>query len=961
MKLEKALLTILATTLVFCLAHTHAHAHNMRKYDVSSGLSTNSIKGIIQDELGHIWFASTDGLNCFNGKEFKSYGCSYRNSDKDGINALNVLTLLMHRDGRKLWAATQSSSLMLFDPDSEAFREIDLREYCGQHLAPNLCYALAYDRHGRLWTGTDAGIFIYDETGDNVTIYSKDNSTIPTDNIQQVFCDSNGTMWIGCDKGLFKYSQSTGRFTRIKTDKASFSQKEDIHISTINEASGGNLWIGTWNDGLAIFDHSSNTLKSLKPSADKGISSNIRIRSILQVANERLWICSNKGLFKYDIISNRLSQITLSTIHPNDNIYSGLIDREGGIWIGTFFQGVYYLSPRAKQIECYTAQNVSKGLNGSAISSFCEDHDGKMFIASENGGLSVFNHETKEFSCPTVSVRGDNIHALCISGKTLFMGTYSQGLKIADLSSGRIRVMTKTSNPELKSNNIFSLYKSSGSDIFIGTDQGCCTYDLRTGKISPIEHLDGSFIYDIKEDSHDNIWFACYYTGVFRYNRTTGQWKHYTHDGSDPSSLPNDKALSIYVDDMSALWICTEGGGVCRYCPESDGFSPLRLTTGNGPVNLSIVYGVLNDAEGRLWLTSNNGIWVCSPNGEIIRHLTGEDGLQSNQFNFGASYRSSSGKLYLGGVNGFNVISPENIRDADVPPIVTAGISYRYANKEFTFPSTSSHSGEMTLQRKISSFTVRFECLSFVAPHKNQFAYKIDDSEEWTYTAESSVTLLNFPYGKHTIKVRAMNSDGVWSDNEVALHINNLAPVLRSRTAIIIYILLFIAALTAVIIITERTPIQIVFKQRKSEESRENILKIEKNTRRLLNIVNQLVDDKDVGKEITSKNQEWFNHLTRIIQENIQEAEISVEDIAAQLNMSRSSFQRKLKALTGMSPVEFIRITRLKRAAELLSSGNYRINEVSYMVGFNKPSYFSALFKRQFGTLPKDYINKDKP
>lgn len=206
-----------------------------------------------------------------------------------------------------------------------------------------------------------------------------------------------------------------------------------------------------------------------------------------------------------------------------------------------------------------------------------------------------------------------------------------------------------------------------------------------------------------------------------------------------------------------------------------------------------------------------------------------------------------------------------------------------------------------------------------------------------------------------------MNSDGVWSDNEVALHINNLAPVLRSRTAIIIYILLFIAALTAVIIITERTPIQIVFKQRKSEESRENILKIEKNTRRLLNIVNQLVDDKDVGKEVTSKNQEWFNHLTRIIQENIQEAEISVEDIAAQLNMSRSSFQRKLKALTGMSPIEFIRITRLKRAAELLSSGNYRINEVSYMVGFNKPSYFSALFKRQFGTLPKDYINKDKP
>ena len=946
-------------TLILCLMTIlETGAQRARTYDVSSGLSTNSIKSIIQDRQGYIWFGSSDGLNVFNGKEFKSYGCSYHQGNDEKLNSINILTMLQHKDGSRIWVGTQSSSILLFDPKDETFTEYNLGKLSESLPTPNLCYSMAYDKEGQLWIGTDLGIHIYDETRNSFSGLNSQNSNLPSDLIQHVFCDSNGTMWIGSNQGLFKHSPSSGSFRKIKTDRKSFGNRTDIHISTITEGKSGNIWVGTWDKGLAIYDNNSNTLKSLQHASEASDFPKMRIRSILNDTEETLWLCTNIGLFRYDIITGRLSQIVLSTVLPNDNIYSSLKDSEGGIWIGTFFEGIYYFSPRSRQIACYTPLNVSGHLNGCAISSFCEDSDEKIYLASENGGLSLFDPEANEFVETKVKING-NMHALCIHEKTLFAGTYSQGLKIADLKTGHVRTVTKKDTPELQSNNIFSVFRTGDSNIYIGTDLGCTIYNTDDGSFKVVNQLSGSFIYDMDEDKSGNLWFACYYNGIFRYDRQSGEWKHYYHDSSASNPLPHDKTLSIYIDDNDGLWLCTEGGGIYRYSYETDEFSPLTLRYGNSQINLSIVYGILNDSEGNLWVSSNNGIWVCSTEGKVFRHLTHEDGLQSNQYNYGASFRSSAGRLYFGGVNGFNIISPEGIKDSGSKPYVTAKIVYEDKDGETVTSTKSAGSEKVILPRSVSSFSIDFECLSYIAPHKNEFAYKIDHQVEWTYTTESSVTLLNFPYGRHTIKVKARNGDGIWSRNEATLHINNLAPLMKSTGAKIIYILLLIGIIIAAIVISEKTPFEIVFKKQENEESQHNLETIEKNTRRLLNLVNQLVDEKEETTETVPHDQEWFSQLTRLIQENIQETEISVESIAAELNMSRSSFQRKLKALTGLSPLEFIRLTRLKKAAELLSTNKYRVNEVAYMVGFNKPSYFSAMFKKQYGVLPKDFINKN--
>ncbi len=914
-------------------------AQSIRTYDVSSGLSSNSIKAIVQDDMGHIWFATTDGLNVFNGKEFRSYGCSYRAVGKDGISTLNIMTLLLHSDGKKIWAGTQSSYIYLFDPATETFKEVALINDTEGLPTPNLCYSIDYDRDGNLWIGTDHGLYIYNEENDCLNCLSSLNSNLPSNALHTVFCDSNGIIWIGSVKGLLKYNPAAGDFITVKTEKGSFHNGNGLHITTITEDRSGNLWVGTWNQGLAILDRNCDILRAVKPQGDNEFSSQMRVRSILPDTGEILWICTNYGLFRHDIIRNRLTLVELSPNHPNDNIYSSLKDREGGIWIGTFFSGLHYLSPRARQIECYTSHNSGDVLKGSAISAFYEDSDGLIYIASENGGLSLFDPEKKRIQPAEINAPANNLHALCIDGRNLYIGTYAQGIMISDLKTRKITYITQRKYPALPSNNIFSLYKVGNGCIYVGTDQGCAILDEGTCNLYNIGYLTGEFIYDIKEDKRGNLWFASYYNGIFKYDMKSREWVHYIHRADEPSSLPHNKTHSLYIDDSGVIWICTEGGGVCRYNPDDESFHSLKMKQGGKKISLSIASGISSDATGQLWISSNNGLWVCSKDGDVQKHLTYEDGLQSNQYSFGSVLRSSSGKIYFGGVNGFNVISPETLQKSNIRPVVTVRIAYDDREGNTVYSSTTLHSDEVTLPRNISSFTIDFECLSFTAPHKNEFAYIIEGQSDRTYTAESSVTFINFPYGKHSISVKAKNGDGLWSENEVILTINNLPPLLKSAGAKSIYILLAFTILVGGLVITVR-------KHDKMSRTKLNAFKAAKEEETYKAKLDFFTD---------VAGQEWFGNLMKIIIENIAEPEISIEKLAADLNMSRSSLQKKLKGLTGLSPVEFIRLIRLKKAAELLSNGNYRVSEVAYMVGFNKPSYFTSLFKKQYGVLPKEF------
>lgn len=1327
MKVQGYTRKIALAILTVCFAHTLCNGQNIRLYDASSGLSENSIKSIIQDKKGYIWFATQDGLNVFNGSTFKSYGCSYQPTRNGDIGTLNILTILQHHDGEQIWVGLQSATILLFNPETETFRELKL--YKESESPPNVCHSIAYDNDNNLWIGTDSGIFVYDEAADSFAHYSSQNSNLPADLIGTIFCDSKGIIWVGSEGGLSKFNPLTNNFINIRVDSRTAPKNDNYHIISITEDPLGILWIGSWNNGLGKLDRNDNSLKYITPRDDVRYPDMLRVRSLVVDTPGTLWMCTNIGLLKYDIMENRLKQVVLSARQPTDNIYSCLKDKEGGMWIGSYFRGAYYISPKARQIECYTLDNIPEYLYGSAISSFCEDDEGKIWVASENGGLSLFDPSNKKFIRTDYHIANDNLHALCIDGNYLYVGAFTKGLRQVDLKTGCVEVFQKERPRSVNNNNIYSLLKGRDGFLYIGTAQGCSRYDTRRGVFSDIEELKKAFIYDIAEDTQGNLWFAGYYDGLYRYDKKNGTWTQYRHDESDENSLPHNKLVSIYLDDKQRLWICSEGGGVCRYDYETDSFRRFDLYNKGEKVYLTVVYGILNDASGNLWLSSNNGIYCCDEEGRNIRHFTHEDGLQSNQYNFGATFRSSTGKLYFGGINGFNVFDPETIEDNSIRPTVTASVSYK--NKRNAEYSSRKETGTRTIviPRNINSFSLDFECLSYVAPGKNEFAYILNKNGHWTYTKGSSVTFIDFPHGKHTIKVRARNGDGNWSVNEAVLHIDNRPPLMKSMAAKTGYVVIVLTVLVLTMLAIERlrkerirgqiqeikarqeqeaykarieffthvaheiktpvslikAPLEVVMKNQHCEENQRNLDIIEKNTQRLLNLVNQLLDFKKVSNEgyqinmqttdpvqlvrcmvsrfhgtaaadgieiemnlpetpiscmldtesyvkivsnlmtnavkytkskiivslslqssvncrllhlsvsdngegiveserahvfnsfyqinkgnnpriagvglglslvklltekhngcayvdrnysdgcsmcidipyvephsapesvspepaadkepataapmpgglkvlivedsedmrnfisgvfqeghtilivengmkalailqkqdvdiiisdlsmpvmdgfellkairkddmlchtpfiiltvessletkikgleygadayiekpfsvehlhatvhnlissreslrkrfiseplkqeneaiVSSRDHSWLDKITALIHANLNEPEISIDNLAAEMNLSRSSFQRKIKGLTGLTPIEFIRLIRLKKAAELLITATYRINEVCYLVGFNKPSYFSFLFKKQFGILPRDFAQNN--
>ncbi len=895
--------------IIFSLYVLNLSGQRMRQYDTSSGLSENAVKGILQDSIGYIWLATQDGLNCFNGREFKSYGCSYKNTDDTNLNTVSVIAILQHSDGQRIWLATQSSSLYLFDPRTEQFREFRLLEFADY----NLCYCLCYDRNGKLWIGTDVGVFVYDEASAEVTGYSTSNSALPSRHIHAIYRDSQNHIWIAGENGVSKYNPSIGDFVNVEIDRTSFPKNGNISVSCLYEDALGNLWVGT-RSSLAKIDKDNNLLVYVRPEGDEHLISHMRIRDISSDTPGTLMLSTNIGLFKYDMLSNTLQQTVISSFLPTDMIYISFKDREGGIWLGSYFSGLFYISPSAREIECFTRHNVLNGFNGSAVSSFCEDADKMIYIGTENGGLSCFNPSERKFVPIKNNMEGDNVHALALHGKYLYAGTFAEGLKRIDLNSGKMRTFFPCS--------VFSLFKSRDAKLYVGTNEGChvCDLDAPAEKFEEIAELSGHFIYDVVEDREGNLWFADYYDGLYRYNGRTDEWTHYVHDPADSLSLCHNKQVKIHIDHKDRLWFCSAGGGVCRYDYESDSFIPLRIRDRKGQsIKLFLVYGILNDDEGNLWLSSNNGIYNCTEDGELIRHFTYEEGLQSNQFNYRAAFRSSTGKLYFGGIYGFNIFNPDSITGNMSRPTVSVSVSYNDGDKEYVIKRIAGKEN-IILPRSTDRISIGMECLNnYSSPTQNEFAYRIDGDEQWHFTRETAINFMNFPYGKHSMEIRARSFEGKWSENTVKLHINNLPPAMKSLAAKIIYILLALSVLFVVIIYFER-------RWRKYRE-----------------------------ENVGAPNREWIEQVTAYCEQHINEPEISIDALAAYMNVSRSAFQRKIKALTGLTPVLFIRDMRLKKAAELLATHSYRVNEVCYMVGFNKPSYFSALFKKQYGILPKDY------
>lgn len=773
------------------LAVTSAYGNAYKKYDVRSGLSGNCIRSITQDSIGYMWFATQDGLNRFNGVEFTNYV----DSSEKGNNHMNIVSVHKHPDNRHIWVAS-AEKLYKFNIIDETFSSFE--KLTAEGISVHSVFSLEYDKYSRLWIGSANGLFMYDEKNDSLRLFqqsSSDPHSLPSNHVWVVYRDLAGDMWIGTRDGLARYNESTDNFFVFRTEGMSFGRPACNEILSLLETSQGTLWVGTWYGGLARFDKTTGEFTYYY--GEGGPMAISRVRTLFQLTANTLYVGSDNGLFTFN--TNTGECWPEKDELQDESIYACYKDREGSFWIGTYFSGAFYLSVKHKDFEWYYNDKSSNSLSGNVVSQFCEDEEGNIWVATENGGLNRFNPRTKEFKYISIgssdnTIHFQNIHALLYEEGELWIGTFSQGLYIMNIKTGATRnYRYNTTSPQsIPNDHIYSLYKGKDGTIYIGTLSGFCIYDRSSDSFERVPELSRIFIYDIKEDAAGNLWLASKRDGVWKYDKKTNTYRNYRHKVGDPNSLTSNWVIGVYIDSKDNLWFCTEGNGISRYDYQNDCFE--NYSTHENLPN-TIIYGMLDDLSGNLWLSSNNGLIRYEPQKKRSQLYTAEDGLQSNQFNFRSSYRASNGKFYFGGVNGFNSFYPSQLSVNGTRPNSSISAVRMYSAKDKVGQSkrVSVLNGKIRIPYQISSFDVLFESLSFVAPGKNRYSYKLDDiHDDWIQTNKHSVSFINLAPGSYTFRIRSSNNDGYWSENDSVLLIEVVPPPWKTIYAQIIYFLLAI-------------------------------------------------------------------------------------------------------------------------------------------------------------------------
>jgi signal transduction histidine kinase/ligand-binding sensor domain-containing protein/DNA-binding response OmpR family regulator len=740
-----------------------------------------------------MWFGTHDGLNRYDGNDFRVY--KYNPDDTFSIGN-NVVTSIMQNDDGIIWMGT-ANGVYLYNPLYETFSRLDIKGPDGE-VIEGAIRDMAKDKEGNIWLAAfKKGIYRISETN-GLELFSLGKTTTQrTIGVRKIEFDNEGNLWLATyQQGLYSFNPEKREFKQYLIDKDS-RNAADNDINALYLINGETLLVGTANKGVQSFSLTTCSFTPLLENDTHGKP--LYIRCIIQSEKGELWIGTEKGVYIHNLQTKHSINLQHRYNDPysiSDNaIHSIYQDREGGIWVGTFFGGVNYFIESYARFEKHYPVSGENTISGKSISEFCEDEQQNIWIGTEDAGLNKFDPATRRFSGGFVPAT--NIHALLADNHNLWIGSFSEGLYVMDMSNHKFRSYKNSLDKNsLNSNNIYSIYKDGSGTIWIGTMMGLHTYNSDSDNFNRIqEHVINHQVNDILEDYKGLLWFATIGDGLFCYDRYNNEWKHYTSVAAD-DNVAGKMITCILENDRNQLWIGTEGTGLCMYDPQSDSFTNF-FTTKDGLPN-DVVYQLVEDIQGNIWGSTNKGLFRLDMENQTIAIYSHANGLLGDQFNYKSGFRSKEGKIYFGGIKGFVAFMPYHFWSNNVaPPIVIN--SFQVSNKEVTTGSDNSmlkysitHTDEINIPYNVSTFSLGFAALSYVSPRGNMYAYQLKGKDkDWIYTDQlHKVTYSDLSPGNYVFMVKASNSDGLWNEEGSSLKINILPPFYRTLWAYMFYIIL---------------------------------------------------------------------------------------------------------------------------------------------------------------------------
>ncbi|MBN2012528.1 hypothetical protein JW960_24585 [candidate division KSB1 bacterium] len=784
---------------------------------LEDGLSQGTVLSIVQDRFGFMWFGTLDGLNRYDGYSFTVY----KNSEADPTTISDDWITALYIDrNNTLWIGTLEGGLNMYNMKCDNFRRFPLEFYYNtsrntEKFESNIPFSFSYlndrsisaifeDSKGILWIGTFGnGIFCFNRNDETFSHFpynfqDRNNQTYNIQSITETLDQSNNrTMWFGTfGGGLLKYNEETGfRIFSHKSDNPAGLIHNQINFLYPDTSCNKTiLWIATLG-GLDCMDiETENFSHFYSNPADPNSLFDNRVLSILKDKCDALWIATYDGLDRLDLATKTFSHYRhrpANSYSINSNqVFSLYHDRSNVIWVGTDFgNGVNKFDNSQQQFMCYRKDITNKNsLSDNVILSILRDSRGHLWLGTIQGGVTEIDRQTNTYiqylhnPATQNSIADNHVRAIYEDRSgILWFGTLSGGLDAYNRETRTFQhYQHDPHDPKsLSARQVRTIHEDREGILWIGTfGGGLNKFDRVTETFTHFRHDPDIInspgedrIYCIAEDDSGYLWIATFDGGFDRFDKTNSTFIHYKHDPHNVNSLSDNRVMSIRVDPYRAhtLWLGTFGGGLNRFDMKSKSF--IRYTMAEGLPN-NVVYGILFDKTGALWLSTNNGIAHFNSETMTFINYGVADGIQGTEFNAGAYYQcSSTGEMFFGGINGFNSFFPDMLHTDHTAPDILLTSFKIFGEETLLDDGPIWQCPHVNLSYKEKVLTFEFSVVDYAFSAKNQYAYQLSGlHDDWIRCGtHRSATFTNLDPGDYTLRVKGCNSDGVWNEQGTML------------------------------------------------------------------------------------------------------------------------------------------------------------------------------------------------
>lgn len=748
---------------------------------LEEGLSQSRILAIEQDAVGFLWFGTQDGLNRYDGYEFRIYRPQVPNGDVEhgGITALAAA------DNGDLWVGTRQGGLFVYRAARDRFDAVTLPAEAG--VLPHIT-ALCRDGSGRLWIGTRALGLFYVPAGGPAT----DVAPLPVTAtalahqpaIQSLAWSGDGTLWLGSERsGLLAYqpaSQGWQHWTKADGLLA------DTVQCLLPEADGG-LWIGTQN-GL-MHRNGDGALRSFQP--DAAVADSLSGRQIWSLLRDRagaLWVGTrDDGLNRSHDNGQTFDHFHYSPINSkslsSNQTWRLFEDRSGVIWVGTGGQGINKYARGLSQFLRYGVFPDHPHSPGAFVPlSMTVDRDQRLWMGTWNHGLVSLDTRADRFTYHHLD-SGDQkqgadsadtetkliIAALADRDNSLWFGAYKRGLLRFDPVTGQTQRFPTAAGTTWTPTAIVD---GEPGVLWVGSYRaGLYRFDKQSGEYRQFQAnpqqsgaLSMNQVSALLYDSRDRLWVATFGGGLNLLSPGSADFTHFRNDPARADSLPHDLVTTLHEDPHGRIWVGTDGGGLSLWQGPDAGFQRIEAAANFGN---KVVNGIMTDTNGDLWVATNKGLLQRHAADESWRRFGTGEGVML-EFNAGVFAGSASGELFFGGTRGLNRFHPNALKhNRQAPPVVLTAV------KKFHQDAVPGPYLVRDLAFDYTDNFLRFEfaALDFNLPEKNRYRYKLEGVDrDWVDAGtRRSADYTDLDGGRYIFRVAAGNHDGVWNEAGLAV------------------------------------------------------------------------------------------------------------------------------------------------------------------------------------------------